>query len=466
MRQSRPWVVLLLCIMAPCTATSGQSTSNEIAVVDNTPDLITVYKQAQAHSPDHRAALAEYRAAQEAGPQARGQLLPKLNASGGYSRVRQEVEGTILGLQDVEEDAYFDSSYYGVSLTQPLFDRKAFVGLEQADIKLKRSRLQLAHARNELRVKTATAYFGLLAAMDNLELARAEKKAISRQLDQTSDRFESGLTSNADVKAARAQYDRAKADVIAARNKVAVSQTKLEALTGERYEDVRALPEDAQLPPPQPNRMDPWVTQAVNNNIRLLTQTATAKLSELRIDKRRGQRWPELNLVGSYAYSDQDGGFFNQGSGASGAGGTTENTDARIGVRLTVPLYSGGLVSSRIREATERYNRAKAQQDQRRAEAIQNTRSAYLNVKKALAEINALEQAVKSAKSAEQSTRVGYDVGTSTSTEVLKAVRDRFRAKRDLAATRYDYLINSLKLKRAAGSLSNLDLKEINKRLR
>lgn len=452
-----------LCVFA--FGAAAQSGGPMVAVVDDTPDLLIVYRQAKAHSADYRAALAEYQAAREAGDQARAQLLPKLKAGAGYSRVRQEISGSLLGIQSIHEDDYFDSQYYGVTFTQPIFDRSAFVGLDLADLKLKRAQLKLKRAKNELRIQAAITYFGLLAAKDSLKLARAKKKAIKRQLEQTTDRFKSGLTSKAKVKAARAQYFRTKADVMAARNKVAITQTKLEALTGQHYDDVRELPEDAQLPPLKPNRMDAWVTQAVHNSVRLLIETISAHIAKLRIDQIQGKRWPDLDLVASYSYSEQNGGFFDA-AGSGGTGGATETTDARIGVRLTMTLYNGGLISSRVSQARAEYNRARAEQNDRRAQVIQNTRSAFLNLQTALAQRTALQQAVQAAKAAKQAALVGLDVGTSTPADVLRAVQELYRAKRDLASVRYDYLVNFLKLKRVAGSLNDRDLKKINKRLR
>lgn len=453
----------LLAVSMAGSASAQSNVSNQVAVADNKPDLITAYRQARENSAQYQAAHAAFRAEAQSKSLARAELLPRLKGQAGYDYVDQSVEGSFFGVDDIDESESFNSYDFGVVLTQPLYHRDAFIGLKEADVKMEKAKLQMITLDDELRVNVARAYFHLLAAQDSMELAKKEKETIEKQRDQTLNRFESGLAPEANYKLAQAQYDLADSAEIGAQSEVALSQSQLESLSGESYDTVAGLADNLNLTPPQPNAMQPWVDQAVQNNAKVLTQAAEARLAQLRTDKIQSQRWPTLDLVGSYVYVDQDGGFFDQ---AGGLGGENKDQDARIGVQLNVPFYNGGQISARVRQAEELHSRELALAKQQRSEITGETRAAFLRVQKALAQIRALSQAVESAKSAEEAAQVGFDVGTSTSAEALSAVRDRFRTEGNLATARYDYLIGSLELKKAAGSLTDEDLAKINRYLR
>lgn len=420
------------------------------------PNLMTVVQQALNNNPGFHAAAAEYRAALEAGPLARGVMLPQLSAIGEYDRIKQAVEGDYFGIPDIDIEDTFDRKAYGMYLTQALYHRDQWIALDQADVAAAGARLKLAAAQDALQIFAAEAYFGLLAAQDSLVYARAEKDAIARQKLQSGDRFEAGLLSDADYKAVLAQYDQTVADELAAANAVEVARSQLELVTSELYQEVRPLSPSIRLPAPDPNRLETWIERAENHNNTLLAQRAAAQLAKLDADRLRAKHWPTLDIIGSRFQFDQSG----------GVSGAREDLDERIGVMLRVPIYSGGLTSALVRKAEETFNAASAMEQQRRAEAVQQTRASFLSMKTASLRIIALSQAVQSSIAAEEAARAGFEVGTQTSAEALAKVRDRFGAERDLALARYGYVVNLLKLKQAAGSLTRADLEKINSWLR
>lgn len=426
------------------------------------PGLLDVYRSALAENADYQAALAHYRATIEAKPQARSRLLPTLSASAGYSEVYQSVEGEVLDTTEIDRDDDFQRQNYGVTLSQPLYHRDAFIGLEQADIQLQRARLTLIEARNQLAMAASRAYFEFLDARNGLIFVRAEKRAIQRQLEQVRNQVNAGLISDAELKAAQAQYDLATADEISAENRIEISRTRLEGLTGRSYKAVRMLPPEAALPPLSPGSADPWIDAATQYNTKLRRQRATAQLAKLETDRARARRWPRLDLVGSYSYSDQNGGFYDS---EGGIGGANDNEDARIGVRLTLPLFQGGLTSSRVREANASHEQQMALQTQQRIDTLGDTRAAFLNIRKDKARVTALDRAITSASAAAHAAQVGFNVGTSTSADVLSAVRDEYRARRDYALARSQYLLDLLELNRHAGQLDEKALAVIDRKL-
>jgi len=457
------WLRLALLSVVVC-ATSGWQTSvplTSIARTADKPGLLDVYRSALADNADYQAALARYRAAIEAKPQARSRLLPRLNATASYDEIDQSVEGEVLDGGTIDRSESFDRKNYGLTLSQPLYQREAFIGLEQADVALQQARLALLNARSQLAMRAATAYFGLLDARNRLAFVRAEKRAIQQQLSQIQDRAEAGLVANADLKAAQAQYDLSAADEISAENAIEVARTQLKGLTGRAYRQLEELPAGTTLPPLAPQEMQPWIDAALQYNTALRRQRANTRMADLGTDAARAGRWPRLNLVGSYRQSDQSGGIFQN----EGLGGANENENASIGVNLSVPIFNGGLVSSRVRQATANHDEQVALQTQQRVDTVGDTRTALLNIRKDKARVKALDKAIESATAAANAAKVGYDVGNSTSADVLSALRDQYRARRDYALARSQYLLDLLELNQLAGQLDKQALAVIDRRL-
>lgn len=432
------------------------ATASAVAETSTTrTDLVGAYLTARDNNPDYRAAQSEFRAAAEAEPQALSRLLPTIRAQGEVARVRQAVEGDFFGARDLDQTDYFDRYAYGAVLEQPLFSRAALLGLDRAELTVGRAQLQLTGARQNLMLRTAEAYFNLLRARNERRLVRAEKRAISRQYDEVRGRFESGFVPEADVKAVQAQLDSVLASEIDADNGIDLAATRLEFVIGMPADDIAPLIREASLPALQPDTLEPWITRAMQHNIALLTDTVSLRVAELDTQIARAAHLPTLDLFGSHVFFDADG----------GTSGAREDTDSRIGVRLNVPIYQGGMVASRVRAANARAEAAGETRTGAEARARLETRAAFLNTRAARSRVDALVRAVESARSAEASAQVGFEIGTRTAADYLQAVRDRFRAERDLSVARYDYLLGLLRLRRAAGIISVADLDLINSQL-
>lgn len=418
-------------------------------------DLRVVYRAALDNNHRYQAALDEYRATAEAKPQALARLLPRLSLEGQYNRIRRSIDGNFYGVQDVERDDIYNRYAYGASLLQPIYRRELLLGLDRAELEVSRARLRLTAARHDLMVRSAEAYFGMLSAQDDLTLIRAEKAAIERQYEQTQGRFDSGLIAETDLQAVEAQRDSVLAEEIAAENTVEIAQTRLELLTGRSIERIAALPEDANLPPMENENLQSWLARADQHNLDLLAATVGLRLAELDTTIARSARLPTLDLVGSHLYFDAD----------DGVTGEREDEDSRIGLMLTIPLYEGGMISSRVRQAQARAESQAHTTDGARSNARLATRTAFLKARSAHSRANALVRAVDSARSAEASAQVAFEVGSRTAADYLGAVRARFSAERDLSRARYNYLLGLLRLREAAGVVTVTDLENLNRTL-
>lgn len=418
-------------------------------------DLRVVYRAALDNNHHYQAALDEYRATAEAKPQALARLLPRLSLEGQYNRIRRSIDGNFYGVQDVEREDIYNRYAYGASLLQPIYRRELLLGLDRAELEVSRARLRLTAARHNLMVRSAEAYFGMLSAQDDLTLIRAEKAAIERQYEQTQGRFDSGLIAETDLQAVEAQRDSVLAEEIAAENTVEIAQTRLELLTGRSIERIASLPEDANLPPMENENLQSWLAKADQHNLDLLAATVGLRLAELDTTIARSARLPTLDLVGSHLYFDAD----------DGVTGEREDEESRIGLMLTIPLYEGGMVSSRVRQAQARAESQAHTTDGARSNARLATRTAFLNARSAHSRANALVRAVDSARSAEASAQVAFEVGSRTAADYLGAVRARFSAERDLSRARYNYLLGLLRLREAAGVVTVTDLENLNRTL-
>lgn len=421
-----------------------------------TADLSSVYRSALDNNVGYRSALEDFRAAAEAEPQALARLLPELQASASYNRIRQSVDGDFFGFPDVDETDVFDRTAYGVTLRQPLFRWEALLGLDRAELTVGRARLQLTAARHELMLSTAEAYFLLLSAENQRKLVRAERSAIQRRSTQAQGGFDSGLVAEADLQSVKAQLGRVRSREIAADNRIEIARSRLESLIGEPVQRIARFRGEPRLPGMEYEHVDAWLKRAEKHNTALLIQTVGLRLAELDTRIARSGHYPSLDLVGSHAFFDTDGGFE----------GAREDRDSRIGVVLSLPLFEGGAITSRTRQAQARARSREFDVEGARSQARLATREAFLNARAARASAEALEDAVASARAAEESTRVGFDTGSRTAADYLVSVRERFRAERDLSQARYDYLLDLLRLRKAAGVMTVADLQELNSSLR
>lgn len=429
---------LLLCA---ATAVPGMS---------HAADLVGIYRMALANDPQIKAAEAARRAAQEKNPQSRARLLPSINFSAGVTRDRQDISNS-AGL--FADNTYFSTTKgYQLVLNQPLFHRDYWVQLEQADAVVAQAEAQYAAAQQDLILRVSERYFDVLAAQDNVQFANAERTAIEHQLEQAKQRFEVGLIAITDVHEAQAAYDLSAAEEIDARNQLASAQEALTEVVGARQESLAALMEKTPLITPDPADIDKWSDTAMQRNFQLIASEAQFKIASDEVALRRGGHYPTLDLNASHGYSDISGGSF----------GGRNVEDTAVGVELVIPLYQGGGVNSAVREAAELREQSREQLEQQRRATLRQARDAYLSVIAAIKRVTALQQAVVSAQSALEANEAGLEVGTRTSVDVLLVRGNLFRAERDHARARYDYILNTLRLKQAAGILAAADLDQIN----
>ncbi len=413
-------------------------------------DLVGVYQLALSSDPVFQAAGAANRAAQEAKPQARAQLLPDVSAGAGVTKnfldVQESNAISRLGSSD------FSSNELSLNLTQPVFRRDLFIQLGQADSRIEQADAEYAFALQELMLRSARRYFDVLRAQDTLTFARSALEAFEQQLRQSRQRFEVGLIAITDVEEAQAGFDLARAEVIAAENQLDVAREALREVTGEYHRNLEGLSDRLVLVAPEPADIDRWTAIALEQNLRLSASRFSSEVARDEIRRQSAGHYPTLDIVGSYGRDDSTGGF---------SGGSTFEQSA-IGLQLNVPLYQGGLTVSRTREARHLYQQSLDLVEEQRRSVQRQTRDAYLGVISGISRVQALEQAVRSTESAKAAIEAGFQVGTRTSVDVLDAERDLFAAKRDLAASRYDYIVNTLTLKQAAGTLSQEDVRLVN----
>ncbi len=425
-----------------------------------TQNLMDLYQIALQRDALYQNAQAQYLAAREARPQARSFLLPQINATGSVDRIRRDTSresrfsgGTQAITTQKADTQNFTQTDLNLSVSQVLFDRGLFVGLDQADATVAQAEAQVQAALQDLIVRLAQAYFDVLGAEDTLRFTEAEKDAVGRQLDQARKRFEVGLIAITDVKESQANYDRTVSDEIVARNAIQIARNTLSVIIGQYVEELSKLSDRMRLVSPDPDDPQAWIDKAWHENLNLIATRFATETARLEVKRQRAGHYPTLDLLASGSRLDQSGGS-----------GFIDNTDKdlRIGAQLNIPIFTGGLVSSRTREAQYNFEGAQDTFTQTRRETAKLARDAYLNVISGISEVRANKRRVESAKTAAEATEAGFEVGTRTSVDVLIAIQGQFSAEREFALSRYRYLLNTLRLKQAAGTLTVHDLQTIN----
>ncbi|MFA7386925.1 MAG: TolC family outer membrane protein [Thiohalobacteraceae bacterium] len=411
--------------------------------------LFEIYQLAQERDPTLRAAAAARDAALEVKPQSRAGVLPNLGASGEVSRNMYDRRDPEPGQPDT---TYSTNQMYSLNLAQPLFRWDRWVQLEQADSFVAQALAEYGAAEQELMVRVSERYFGILAAQDALRLARAEKEAIGRQLEQAQQRFEVGLSAITDMQEAQAAYDSALAAEIRAEDQLASSYEQLREIIGERNENLApVLDKDFRPVPPEPQDLQAWVDTALKQNPTLAAARAGSEAARQQIEIARAGHLPTVDAVASYGFTDSNFGGIAQ----------VERNDGAIGLQLNVPIYQGGLVNSQTRAARFRFDEARERLDVSQRSIERGTRDSYRGVVLGISEVRAAERARTSNLTALDAAETGFEVGTRTIVDVLLAQRALSQAELDLSQARYNYLLNTLRLKQASGTLAPGDLRAL-----
>lgn len=414
-------------------------------------DLIEALALAEQSDPTYREAQANALAVAEGIPQARALLwLPELSITAGGSHSDQVVTadfnfGSVGGVA-------FQNYDYSLNLRQPVFHHDRYVRLQQANKRLSQAQAELDIAYQDLIVRVVERYFEVLAAHDNVAFARAERESLAGQLEQAKRRFEVGLIAITDVQEAQAGFDRANAQEIAALNAVDNANEALRETTGAYQEALLPLSSEFKLRRPIPDNIDKWTETALTQNLDI---SATQLATEIAMDEIRAQyagHYPTLDISGSESAVSQGGRF-----------GQTLIEGGQIGIQLNFPIYSGGSVISKTRQATHEHAAAVERLERARRAVYRETRQAFLGILSQITQVNALKQAVVSSRTSLDSTRAGFEVGTRTTIDVVAAERVLSEARRNYARARYDYILNMLRLRRAAGTLSPADVAAANR---
>ena len=430
--QLKPLFIALALVLAP----AGHAT-----------DLSEVFSDALAYDAQYAAARAAREAGQEAAAQARAGLLPNVNASGNvrYNSIESSLPGG---------DADYDSNGAAITAAQPLYRKQNQVQYAQAKQQVKIADLQFAAATQDLILRVAQAYFDVLESQDNITFINAQKAAISEQLAFAKRNFEVGTATITDTHEAQARYDLAVAQEIAEQNNLSIRLRALEKLTGRPAGSLDTLSALAELST-EPGNIDEWAARAAEGNLQAEIQRLAKVIADKEVERNRAGRYPTVDAVAGYTINN------NQNFGNL----QMDSRVASVGVELNLPVYQGGLVSSRVREAVANQERARQELEAAMRDASLQARQAWLNVNSGLARVRALEQAVVSTQAQLDSTKLGLEVGVRTNLDVLDAEQQVLSARRDLAGARYAYLLSGLSLKAATGTLSPADLAGIDQHL-
>jgi outer membrane protein len=436
--------------------------------VANADNLIDIYRLAIINDPGIKEAEANRNAALELKPAARGFLLPQIDANANYSDSATEGarNTTFGGINALNEfDTQTDGWRWDVQLSQTIFRWDQWVGLKKASKQVAQAEADYQAAGQDLMIRAARAYFEVLARQDTLESEQAAKESIARQLEQAEKRFEVGLIAITDVQEAQAGYDQAVAAEIQAKRDLATSRESLREIVGQYPADLKSPKSEIPLVSPNPEDEEAWVETALRQNFLVLSSELGAEIAKDDFTVAKTRHYPTIDLVASYTDTDISGSTTNSGPPlnvpiTSPAG--TNSTDEQIQLRFAVPISSGGTVSAQRREAMYRHRAAQQRFEGTARQTERDARDAYLGVTSEISRVKALRQARKSSETALKATEAGFEVGTRTTVDVLDARRQLFIADVNYSRSRYDYIINVLLLKQAAGTLSVDDLSEVN----
>jgi len=413
-------------------------------------DLITVYRDALVSDPVYQQNRATYMAAIERYPQARAGYLPLIAGSASIFRNHVEFQGA--------PTVDYTTKTYAVTLSQPIFRMQNWIAIGQSRHQVLNAEANFANSQQDLGIRVAQAYFDVLLAQDNVALSETQKSAIDQQLAQAKRNFEVGTATIVDTLEAQARYDQSSAKEIADKNDLEVKRRALQVLLGKLPESLTPLREPLELAPPMPDDIEAWVSAAEKSSFQIAAARENYEAFRDEVARQRAGHLPTLDLSGSYSRND------SPTNATPPIIGPVVNTSS-IGLTLAIPIYSGGLTQSRVREALANRDRAEQDFENTRRTVAQAVRTNFLNVTSGIALVRALEQALTSTRSQLDSTILGRDVGVRTSVDVLNAQQQVFQSRRDLQQARYNYLLSTLRLKAAAGILTDADIEAVNRTL-
>lgn len=430
--------ILALSLLAPSLASANE--------------LLRIYDLAIENDTQLQAAAGARDATLAGVPRARGALLPQIN---GFGTLDTGDETTALN-GGAPEDSEFDSQILSLSLRQALFNAAAWNRWQQADRQAAAAEATYRLAQQALALRVTEAYFNVLAAADSVRFATAEKQAVERQLELAKKRFEVGLSAITDVQEAQARYDLTVAQMIEAEQALANAKFAIAEITGAADARIMELKEDIPLLGPNPDSVNEWLKTAAESSLDIILARSQAEAAKQDVDVSRAGHYPTLDFVGRYRSSNQESfnAFFDQRF-------EQDQDQTSYGLELNVPIFAGGATQAAVNASKSVYEQRLAELEGKRRSVERTTKNAYQGVIAGVSRVKALKQAVLSNTTALEASEVGLEVGARTAVDVLNAQRELYRAQRDYSRARYDYLLDVLRLKSAAGQLERKDLGEI-----
>ncbi|MCF7503945.1 outer membrane channel protein TolC [Vibrio sp. L3-7] len=409
--------------------------------------LAEVYDQAKQNDPQLLRSAAQRDAAFEAVTSSRSDLLPQINLTANYDINRGDRDTSGSGSSSIDNNTWGAA----IGFTQELYQRSSWITLDTAEKTARQSDSAYAAEQQALILRVATAYFEVLRAQDNLEFVRAEKAAVARQLEQTKQRFEVGLSAITDVHDAQAQYDGVLADEVLAENTLINNYEGLREITGQEHSNLSILDTDRFSASKSSESAAALVEQAEQKNLSLLASRISQDVAKDNISLASSGHLPSLTLDGSYALTDQ-----------SNSSSDYDQDNLNLGLNLVVPLYTGGNTTSLTKQAEYNYVAASEDLEATYRSVVKDVRAFNNNITASIGALRAYEQSVVSAQSALEATEAGFDVGTRTIVDVLDSTRRLYDANKNLSDARYNYILSVLQLRQAVGTLSEQDIVDVN----
>ena len=422
-------------------------------------NILEIYNEALENDPTYRSAEYSYLADKEIVVQGRAALLPSITLSGS-TNWNEYYQNDVLQQE-------YNSFSKSARITQPLFRLDTWFNFKRSKSLTNAAEADFAYEQQSLLLRTAELYFGVLRAIDNLNAAISEEKAIKKQLDQAQQRFEVGLSAITGVQEAQLAFDLSKAARISTEGNLFSAREALNALIGREIFSLNELGDDLNVSSPYPNSKEEWVELALKNNYQLKASYLRKDAAKNNARNAASNHLPKIDIVGSG--SDSETNQFNyEGFEINGQGIPIPAVTGRrnYAIQMSVPIFQGGAVSSRRKQAYSQYNQADENSLFTERRVIQEVRSQFSNVATLVANVTAQKQAVISATSALEATQVGYKVGTRNVVDLLQAEKNLYSAEKNLANAKYDYILANLRLALAAGTISPSDIVDINNLLK
>ena len=413
-------------------------------------DLIEVYNIAVKNDPKLLASEVKHKAIMQEYPIARSYLLPNLKFSAKSQRTRESIDGAVYGRST--STTQFTTDEYSINLKQPLYRKDLFSLLEKSEYQIAKSLAERDSARQDLIIRVAEAYFDILDSLDNIKYVKSEKAAIKSQLNESKKRLEVGLIAITDYAEAQASYDLSETQYIEAKNLSDISKESLYVLTGKQFKKFSSLDKNIKAKDPDPNNIKAWEDFAIKQNLDLVAYKRAQDIATTNIKYERSKHFPTLDIYGTVKETDKGG----------GSSGAFESNNDYIGIELNIPIFIGGNTYFNSKKASYLEEQARYDVLQKKREVIRDARKAFLNLKSSISKVNASKKALESNELSVEYNQAGFEVGTRSTTDVLLALKDLYKAKKNFSKSKYEYLLSKLRLKQSIGTLSIDDIKVVN----